>query len=469
MNHDLNDFEQFSSQHAEQAILGALLNRNALLDDVAFLRQEHFSDNANRLIFNVIRKQIANGKVADPLSVFDALHSANRADEVGGMPYINDVAMAFHGGSSVVQWAQILVDKHKLRSVRNVAVGLSEAVCRRGLSGDEAVEEAMKTLLLLEQDEQEQVYDGAALSAEVLDGVQKRFAGEGEDGIKTGFAGLGEVMPNGIERGQLVVVAGRTSMGKSAFANTLALNIARDHSVLTVSYEMTKKQLSRRSAATLGRIPQRFLQVGFNENDDDTWERLTVATDEMSKRRYSIAERVGRTSLSVASIARKHQRVHGLDVLVVDHLGLMRHETSRKSDNTASAIGETTRQLKQLAIDLDIVVVLLVQINRAGAGEVKMPALTDLRDSGRIEEDADVVMILHRDDYYREESKKTHDGFTRLNCAKVRDGEQKMVYLKFLGQFSLFEDWVGQIPTAQPVEQKPNRGFGYGQQRNVAA
>lgn len=95
--------------------------------------------------------------------------------------------------------------------------------------------------------------------------------------------------------------------------------------------------------------------------------------------------------------------------------------------------------------------------------------LTDLRDSGRIEEDADVVMFVHRPDYYREESKKTHDGLTHLICAKVRDGEQKTVYLKFLGQFSMFEDWVGEIPTAQPIEQKPSRGFGYGQQRNPPA
>lgn len=464
-----NDFDQFSSQNAEQSVLGALMSRNEVLDDFGFLKQEHFADDANRLIFNVICKQIAHGKTSDPISIFDALQSANRLDEVGGMEYINALATSVTGGYAARHWAQILVDKYQLRAVRNMAVALNEAVCKRGMSGEEAVEEAMRSLMALEQSHEEQVHDGVSLAKEVLADVQKRFDGHADDGMKTGFSVLdSDVMLNGIERGQLVVIAGRTSMGKSAFANTLALNMARDYSVLTVSYEMTKKQLSRRSAATLGRIPQKFLQVGFNENDDDTWERLTVATDELSRRKYGIAEHVGRTALGVASMARKYQRKRGLDVLVVDHLGLMQHDVG-KGQNTASAIGETTRQLKQLAQDLNIAVVLLVQVNRTGAGEVKKPSLTDLRDSGRIEEDADVVMLLHRDDYYREESKKSHDGLTNLICAKVRDGEQKTVYLKFLGQFSMFEDWVGEIPTAQPVEQKPSRGFGYGQQRGMAA
>ena len=400
-----NDFDQFSSQNAEQSVLGALLNRNEVLDDLSFLRQEHFSDDANRLIFNVIRKQVAHGKTSDPIAVFDALQSANRLDDVGGMAYITALATSVVGGYAAKHWAQILVEKFQLRAVRSVAVALNEAVCRRGMSGQEAVEEAMRSLMALEQSHEEQVHDGVSLAKEVLEDVQKRFDGHADDGMKTGFSVLdSDVLPNGLERGQLVVIAGRTSMGKSAFANTLALNMARDHSVLTVSYEMTKKQLSRRSAATLGKIPQRFLQVGFDENNDDVWGRLTVATDELLRRRYGIAEYVGRTALGIGSVARKYQRKRGLDVLVVDHLGLMQHEMG-KSQNTSYAIGETTRQLKQMAQDLNIAVVLLVQVNRAGAGEIKMPSLTDLRDSGRIEEDADVVMFVHRPDYYREESK----------------------------------------------------------------
>lgn len=463
-----NDFDQFTSPNAEASIIGALLGKNEILDDVSFLKEYHFDDHANRLIFNVICKQIAHGKAADPISVFDDLQRNNRLDEVGGMPYITSLFTSASVGTGSVQWAHLLVEKHKLRMVRNVAIELNEAICKKGMTGSEAVEQAMSALLSLEEDKEEQIYDGVSLAREVLTDVQNRFEGQAEDGIDTGFGVLKDVMPNGIERGQLIVVAGRTAMGKSAFANSLALNVSRDHHVLTVSYEMTKKQLSRRSAATLGRIHQKYLQVGFNEDDNDVWERLTVATEEMTKRKYSIAERVGRTALSVASVARKHQRSRGLDVLIVDHVGLMQHEMG-KGQNTASAIGETTRQLKQLAIDLNIAVVLLVQVNRAGSGEVKMPSLTDLRDSGRIEEDADVVVLLHRDDYYREESKKTHDGFTRLICAKVRDGEQKTVYLKFYGQFSLFEDWVGEVPAAQSVEHKQSRGFGYGQQRNPPA
>ena len=131
-----NDFDQFSSKNAEQSVLGALMSRNEVLDDLSFLKQEHFADDANRLIFNVICKQIAHGKTSDPISIFDALQSANRLGEVGGMEYINALATSVAGGYAAKHWAQILVDKHQLRAVRNMAVALNEAVCKRGMSGE---------------------------------------------------------------------------------------------------------------------------------------------------------------------------------------------------------------------------------------------------------------------------------------------------------------------------------------------
>ena len=259
----------------------------------------------------------------------------------------------------------------------------------------------------------------------------------------------------------MIVIAGRTGMGKSALANTLAINIAKNHSVLTVSYEMTKHQLARRSGAMLGEIPQRFLQVGFDESDNDTWDKLTEATEEITKRKYFIANKPPRTAYGVASLARKHKRKNGLDVLIVDHIGLMNHEI-QKGQNLANAIGESTRQLKQLALDLGIVVILMCQINRAGAGEVKPPQLTDLRDSGRIEEDADNVFIMHRPDYYRTEKK--NDGLCQLNLAKVRDGEQTVVNLRFDGAYSRFVAWVGELPVHDEKNQhKPyKRGYSGG-------
>ena len=207
-----NDFDQFSSQNAEQSVLGALMSRNEVLDDLSFLKQEHFADDANRLIFNVICKQIAHGKTSDPISIFDALQSANRLGEVGGMEYINALATSVAGGYAAKHWAQILVDKHQLRAVRNMAVALNEAVCKRGMSGEEAVEEAMRSLMALEQSHEEQVHDGVSLANEVLADVQKRFDGHADDGMKTGFSVLdSDVLPNGIERGQLVVIAGSGS------------------------------------------------------------------------------------------------------------------------------------------------------------------------------------------------------------------------------------------------------------------
>ena len=442
------ELDTFSNLDAEYAVLGALMLKNDLIDDLASLKAEHFSDSANQLIYKVICKQISNGKVSDCLTIFDALSTANRLGEVGGMPYLNTIATSVSSTYGTKRHAEIIIDKAKLRMVREKAQSLNEAITHKGLTGDEAIAEAGRVLASIdEQQDDEHVFDASDLAQDVIKDVQDRFDGVSDDVVKTGFDCLdNDVLPNGLTRGQLVVIAGRTSMGKTAFVTSLALNASVESKVLMVSYEMSKRQMSRRCIAALGEMPLSSLQKGFRDDDVATWDKLTTATDKLNSLMFSIAERCNPTAYGVGAIARKHKRKNGLDLLIVDHLGLMQHEQG-KNTNTATAIGDTTRILKQIAQDLDVVVVLLVQVNREGGkGEASRPTVRDLRDSGRIEEDADVVMLLHRDDYYRDEEKKTTDGHTHLICAKVRDGDPKTVNLKFHGAYSKFTDWHGELP-----------------------
>lgn len=436
------------SIEAEQAILGSLLLNNDQIDHLVNLKPEHFSDSAHRLLYQITCKQILHPerRHANPITVFEALERHHKLDFVGGMPYINALVTGVGGYANVRPYANIVTDKFKLRAVHSAAQALNEACANHGLTGKMAVERAQQVLTDLDaQDEHGQSIDMMSCITDMLDDVQARSMGESKAIIPTGFMDLDAAFNGGCERGDLIVIAGRPAMGKSAFAFHVALNMSIFYRVLAFSMEMSARQLTRRNTANLGGIELNKLNKGIRPDDDEAWMRLTKASDELSRRHMHIQKSTALTAHQIAATCRKHKRQHGLDAVVIDYLGLMDHGNSNSTD--AYKIQQTTKALKAMALDLDVVILLLCQLNRdGGKGEVQRPNMTHLRDSGGIEQDADTVILLHRDDYYRKEEDKTHNGHTHIIIDKARNCEPCTISMAFEGKYARFNDWVGDAP-----------------------
>jgi replicative DNA helicase len=436
------------SIEAEQAIIGSLLLNNDQIDHLANLKPEHFSDSVHRLLYQITCKQILHPerRHANPITVFEALERHHKLDVVGGMPYINALVTGVGGYANVRPYVNIVSDKFKLRAVHSAANALNEACANQGLTGQMAIERAQQVLTELDaQDEHGESLDMMSCINDMLNDVQARSMGESKAIIPTGFMDLDEAFNGGFERGDVVVIAGRPAMGKSAFAFHIALNMSLFYKSLAFSMEMSPRQLTRRSIANLGGIELNKLNKGINPDDDEAWLRLTKASDDLSRRHMHIQKGTGLNAYQIAATCRKHKRQYGLDVVVIDYLGLMDHGNSKSTD--AYKIQQTTKAIKAMALDLDVVVLLLCQLNRdGGKGEVQRPNMTHLRDSGGIEQDADAVILLHRDDYYRKEEDKTHDGHTHLIIDKARNCEPCTIGMAFEGKYARFNDWLGEAP-----------------------
>lgn len=455
LDFDRVDFASFMSVEAEMSVVGGLLLDNSAIDRIEMLKSEHFATDINRRLFNVIFEMISAGKNVDVVTMFEFLQRKGKLDEVGGMAYLNDLVTSVSSSALIGRYAEIIIDKHKLRVVRDANNEIGVAIAQDGLTGDEALNKAAEVLAKIEDaDTAADSFNAYDVAAELLEDIGRRAEGLSADVIPTGFDCLdNDALDGGFERGNLVVIAGRTSMGKTAFAFNLLTNMTDTHVGLVISLEMSKLQLARRVAASLSKVSLKAMKIGVDRMSGDQWGDLTVGLERMGKKKFHIQERAAPTAHNICAAARKHKRKHGLDILVVDHLGLL--DTGSGKENTAEKIGVATRALKNLALELNIVVLLLVQINRGGANGER-PNKSQLRDSGRIEEDANEILLLHRDDYYRDEEDKKRDGHTHLICDKVRDGEPKTVHLKFDGQFSRFSDWDGFPPVYE--QSKSSRG-----------
>lgn len=455
----MSDNMIFENIEAEQSVIGGLMLNNAAIDDVCGLKPEHFSLPAHQILYRMIEWMIQNGKPADVITVFEVLQRKNKLDEVGGMVYLNQLVTSVSSSALVKRYAEIVIDRSKRKSVYQGAMAIAAAVSGEGLTGEQAIERAGEVLQSFDSvsttDDCIPVFD--AVQAFLTD-LESRAGGISKDVIPSGFSFLDNsgVLDGGFERGQLAVVGGRTSMGKTTLAFNFLMNMANSVKKMVVSLEMSNNQLIRRCAASIGSVSMKSLKTGVDKMTDSEWKGVTYATESLTNKNLFIQQKSTATAYGICASARRQKRKYGLDVLVVDHLGLMNHGDGNA--NTAEKIGDTTKALKHLAQELNIVVILLVQINRAAAGaaggDVKRPSRENLRDSGRIEEDADVIMLIHRDDHYRIEESKTHDGHTHLICDKVRDGEPMTLNLKFEGQFSRFVEWHGAVPYVEKKQYK---------------
>lgn len=429
---------------AEQSVIGALLRDNGAIDRMGDLRVAQFYRDDHRTIFSEIVRQIVAGQQCDVISAGMAL----AATVPDAMIYLNAISQSVPSAANISRYADLVRDRALRRGLLAAVADMSELAFRPGsrTAGDVLdASQSMLAALAETRATREPIRAGEAMVAhlDVLDGrVDRKYTG-----IPTGYAKIDALLTGGPNRGALVIIGARPSMGKTALALNIATGVARDYSVLFLSLEMTTGELLDRSIASLGKIPLGAVIRGDLTPRD--WDNFTTANAKITGLNLHFDDQGGLTLLDVRSKARAVKRRHGLDMIVVDYLQLM----SGEGDSRNSQIEEISRGLKALAKELNIVVVALSQLSRNAANKSR-PQLSDLRDSGAIEQDADIVIFVHRDEVDNPQSHMR--GFADIFIAKNRQGPIDDVLLEYEGMHTLFAD----TKRPRPTESKQNQRRG---------
>ena len=437
------------SLEAEQSVLGGLLLDNMawekiadLLTDADFYRADH------RLIYRHIAELVEDNKPADVLTVADGLERSGKLEEAGGRAYLGSLAVNTPSAANIRRYGEIVRERAIMRRLASVSSGITESVyAPLGRSAKDLLDAAEKEIFAIAEAGargRQGFTDIQPLLTQVverIDTLYKRDNPSEVTGVPTGFTDL-DRMTSGLQPGDLVIVAGRPSMGKTAFA----LNIA-EHVALSVgmpaaifSMEMSGTQLVMRMLGSLGRLDQHRMRTGQLNEDD--WEKLTNAVGRLNEAPVYIDES---GMLNPSELRGRARRLHrqcggpGLGVIVIDYLQLM--ETGNSMENRATEVAEISRALKAVAKELNVPVIALSQLNRGLEQRPnKRPVMSDLRESGAIEQDADLILFIYRDEVYNPDS--PDKGTAEIIVGKQRNGPIGTVKLTFLGQHTRFENFA---------------------------
>lgn len=431
---------------AEQSVLGAMmLDKEAIAKASEILTSEDFYREAHRVIFNAMLELYNKNEAVDMVTITDILRRDNKLEDIGGIAYITALANVVPTAANVKYHADIVAEKSVLRQL----VRVSTEIATMGYEGSDDVGVLLDTAesRILEISNRKKKNDFTQIKDVLMDsiqGLEKLITNKGGlTGLPTGFPDL-DKLTSGLHPSDFIILAARPSMGKTALALNIVQNVAlRAHkqiggeprSVAFFSLEMSKEQLVHRMLCAEAGIDSQRLRVG--EMGDKDWDSLWAACDTMSKAKIYIDDTAGITAMEMRSRARRLKAEHGLDLIVVDYLQLMQGSGRKSfSGDRQQEVSEISRSLKALARELDVPVLALSQLSRGvEARQVKRPMLSDLRESGSLEQDADIVAFLYREDYYDKETENKH---TELIIAKHRNGPVDTVNLFFHKQFTKF-------------------------------
>jgi len=435
------------SIEAESSVLGGLLLDNGawdrmgdLLVDGDFYRHEH------KLIYAAIGGLINASKPADVITVFEQLQNLGKADDIGGLVYLNSLAQYVPSASNIRRYAEIVRERSILRKLVTAADEIAtNAFNPQGKPVDKILDEAEQKIFNIGEEgtRMKQGFQSMdSLVVELLDRVTEMAENPNDiTGVRTGFNDF-DKMTSGLQPGDMIVLAARPSMGKTSLAINIAEHVALEEGlpVAVFSMEMGAAQLAVRIVGSIGRIDQGHLRTG--KLSDEEWPRLTEAIEKLRTVSLHIDETPGLSSSELRANARRLARQYGrLGLIVVDYLQLM-STSSSGDENRATAVGEISRGLKMLAKELKCPVIALSQLSRGVESRTdKRPMMSDLRESGAIEQDADIIMFIYRDDYYNKESKEP--GVAEVIISKHRNGPTGTVKLAFLKPITKFENLVG--------------------------
>ena len=436
------------SQEAESSVLGGLLLDNNSWDKVADLLVEaDFYRYEHRLVFASITSLVNANRPADVITVFEQMQSQGKAEEIGGLAYLNSLAQYVPSSANIRRYAEIVRERSILRKLVSVSDEIAtSALNTNGRPVTNILDEAEQKIFSIgeEGSRMRQGFQSMdKLVVQLLDRVEEMSKNPNDiTGVATGFFDL-DRMTSGMQAGDLLVLAARPSMGKTALAINIAEHVAlhEDLPVAVFSMEMGASQLAIRIVGSIGRIDQGRLRTG--KLIDDEWPRLSDAIERLKTVSLSIDETPGLTTSELRASARRLARSCGkLGLVVVDYLQLMSGSGGGDGENRATELGEISRGLKMLAKELQCPVIALSQLNRGVEQRTdKRPMMSDLRESGAIEQDADVIMFIYRDDYYNKDSKEP--GVAEIIIAKQRNGPTGTVKLTFLKPITKFESYAG--------------------------
>ncbi len=435
------------SIEAEQAVLGGLMIDNGTWDQVADLvMEEDFYRKDHRLIFRAIAMLAEEGQPFDAVTLSEWLTSHNELNDAGGLAYLGTLAKNTPTAANIKAYATIMRERSVLRQLIRVSTTIADTAYNPdGRSSAEILDTAEKQVFdIAERGARAQSgFTGIKdLLVKAVDRIDTLYQNDSAyTGIPTGFTDFDE-MTSGLQNSDLVIIAGRPSMGKTSFAMNLVENAAiKNRSPVAVfSMEMPGEQLVMRMMSSLGRIDQHKIRTG--KLDDTDWPRLTSAVGILNDAPIYIDDTPGMTPMEVRARARRIKREHGLGLIVIDYLQLMQG-SGNSSENRATEISEISRSLKGLAKELSVPVIALSQLNRGLEQRPnKRPIMSDLRESGAIEQDADVIVFIYRDEVYNEDS--PDKGTAEIIIGKQRNGPIGMSRLTFLGQYTRFENYIQQ-------------------------
>ncbi|MCX7167680.1 MAG: replicative DNA helicase [Rhodocyclales bacterium] len=432
---------------AEQSLIGGLLIDNAAWDRIGdVVRETDFYRDDHRRIFRHIGKLIQLGRPADVVTVYESIEQSNEVDQTGGLGYLGEIANATPSAANIRRYAEIVRERAILRQLVTVGDEIAgNALNPAGRDVKQLLDDAEQRIFQIAEAGNRSNNGFVAIQpllGEVVERMETLLARDSQSditGVATGFADL-DRMTSGLQPGDMVVVAGRPSMGKTAFALNIAEHVGVELRlpVAIFSLEMSGPQLATRFLSSVGRIESSKLRTG--RLTDDEWDRMTVALGKLHEAPIHIDETGAINSTDLRARARRLHRQFGkLGLIIIDYLQLM--SSNRDGENRATEISEISRSIKALAKELQVPIIALSQLSRkVEERNDKRPLMSDLRESGAIEQDADIIMMMYREEYYKPDTQDK--GMAEVIITKHRNGPTDTVRLTFLGEYTKFENFA---------------------------
>lgn len=434
-----------SSIEAEKSVLGGIFLKPDIFGDVVeILHPNDFYKNGHKLIYEAMRDIYNSGIGIDPIVVVNKLKKNEKFDELVGEQLLFDIISDVPTAANIIEYAKIVKEKATLRRLGEVGTKIVELAYEGYEEVDNILDKAEGMIFKISENvDSKDLVSLKDVIAQEFVRLEKVYQNKGvATGISSGFSDFDQ-MTSGFHPSDLIILAARPAMGKTAFALNLALNAAMKSKkgVLLFSLEMSSSQLLQRLLSIEAGIGLQKIRNGFLDPDD--WGKLGLASMKLSNSEINIADLPNVNVLEIRAIARRLKAAGKLDMIIIDYLQLIKGNSTR-GDNRQQEISEISRALKGIARELDIPIIALSQLSRATEQRAdRRPMLSDLRESGAIEQDADMVMFLYRDDYYNEDSEDK--GLTEVIIGKQRNGPVGTIKLRFFHEYTKFENFTSRI------------------------